>query len=139
MATGAYKNHRRFQAGIIVDLRVPIESIIKDRALWLVRDIFDIEEIVESLIEEPAVPREYPDIMDMVSDRVDKSKELQGLVDHSTLEVMSMMLEVHQQSLDQEILRFLSPSIESISYEVTRWLNPTTVVISVNPDTNYKR
>lgn len=139
MTTGAYKNHRRFQAGVIVDLRVPIESISKDRTLWLIRDIFDIEEIVESLIEEPALPREYPDIMDMVSDRVDKSKELQGLVDHSTLEVMSMMLEVHQQSLDQEILRFLDPSIESISYEVTRWLNPTTVIISVNPDTNYKR
>lgn len=116
---------------VILDIRKVIDSISRDKNLWIVRDALEVKEIIESLIEEKLTPREYPEVMDIVSEYVDKSTNVDIDISSDTLLIASMQLEHYQLLLDAIIQGCLTRSIETLEYEVKAWLGDTCVAVAV--------
>lgn len=116
----------------ILDLRHIREQIKSDRSLWLAREVLDVNDIIEGLIDEDMGPREYPAVLDHISDYVDNSPELQQSVSDDTLDIVSIQLDLYQIQLDEIITKAVSSQRHFLNYELVRWLGEYTAVVAVN-------
>lgn len=122
---------------VILDIHDLMECIKRDRSIWVVRDALPVSEIIESLIEEELSPSEYPRVMDIVSEYVDKRPDVANVLTDDTLTIAAIQLEHYQLVLDGYLTRRLSKKQECLRYEVVRWLGDTTLAVSINP--HYRR
>lgn len=120
---------------IIIDLRPIIREIDSDKGLWIVRDALETKEIVESLLNEEWLPREYPAIMDIISDYVDKRPDIQNVISDDALDVLSIRLQSYQYRIDGIIQDFVTEPEYSYRYEVVRWLGDSGAIIAINSTT----
>lgn len=97
----------------------------------LVREFFSFKEMVELLVQEPHLPREYPYIMDAIVDELDKDTKYAQELEGNSLDVLSIVLEQIQLDLDERILRKLPEHQVSKHYEVKRWLSDTTAIVVI--------
>lgn len=117
--------------GAILDLRTLKLQYDTVSVMRLVREFFSFKEMVELLVQEPHLPREYPYIMDAIVDEIDKDTKYAEELEGNSLEVLSIVLEQIQLDLDERILRKLPEHQVSKQYEVKRWLSDTTAIVVI--------
>lgn len=59
----------------------------------------------------------------------------EDLLTSDTLDTIELTLESIQLEIDRRVMNFLEPTINTYGYKVTKWLSPTTLIVSVNPIT----
>lgn len=93
-------------------------------------------DILESLIEEPMLPRDCPLIMEYLHEAMIQDELVGNLTSNDYFDELEIALEKLQIHTDMFLSNFhkIATGDKTVEYEVLKWLSGTQALISINPE-----
>lgn len=120
---------------MIIDLKRVFDLMRNNTTLNMLTLIDTPHNVLESLIEEPHIPRDYPLIMDYLVPLIEDSGCIIESLGDDYYTDLEVELEKLQIFIDAYLANFIQPNLRdtTIEYEVIKWLGGTTVFLLANP------
>lgn len=121
---------------MIVDLSSIVKKMKDDRHISIACMIGTPHDILESLIEEPLLPRDCPLIMEYLHEAMTQDALVGNLTSSDyfdELEIALEKLQIHTDIFLSNFHKSITGDV-TVEYEVLKWLSGTEALISINPE-----